>query len=400
MRRTIITSLLIFIFLIGGTLVAVLYAKGYRMIPAKNGKTAVQGTGLLVLTSKPEGARVYIDDVLNTATNNTINLFPGRYTVKIEKDGYIVWQKTLEIQKEVVTEANVLLIPVAPKLESITLTGANNVTVDPVGSLIAYTVSSGSATKNGIYILDMRSNPLLPIGNTSKQLADESVDTFSKANLAFSPDSTELIATVSSTLLDRTYRLGTNANLQRPENVSTTLFLVNQQWKTQEDKLTLDRLRNLKRQVVSLSQTYFEKPIFSPEKDKILYIASQSATLPIIIKPRLKGSSTLSEVRNIETGNVYVYDIKEDRNYLIYKRADEFEILSTFIWHPDSRHLLFAKDRKIQILEFDGSNLTTIYTGPFENNFFYPWPDGSRLVILTNLGSSDTPFNLYTVSLK
>jgi len=68
-------------------------------------------------------------------------------------------------------------------------------------------------------------------------------------------------------------------------------------------------------------------------------------------------------------------------------------------WFTDSKHILFANDGHIKIMEYDASNNTTLYSGPFENDFVYPWPDGSKLVILTSF-SPDSPSNLYAVELK
>ena len=69
-------------------------------------------------------------------------------------------------------------------------------------------------------------------------------------------------------------------------------------------------------------------------------------------------------------------------------------------WFPDSKHLIFVEDRKINIMEYDAANKTVIYAGPFINNYVFPWPDGSKLVILTNLGNEDIAPNLYTIGLK
>src|SRR5690348_12777929 len=90
MKRQIFISLLILLFLGVGTVVAIFYGKGYSL-DFTSGKGFLKGTGLLVATSVPDGAQVFINDHLTTATNNTINLPPGEYKVKIFKDGYFPW---------------------------------------------------------------------------------------------------------------------------------------------------------------------------------------------------------------------------------------------------------------------------------------------------------------------
>ena len=191
MKRVAISTVLILFFITIRTVVAILYAKGYRFLP-QNGKGMIEGTGLLVLTSKPDGAKVLVNNHFTTATNNTINLQPGNYDVKIQKDGYFTWEKTIIIKKETVSEANALLFPVAPKLEAVTTTGAENPIMDTTGTLLAYTVSSASATKNGVYVIDMSARPLIPFGSASVQIANDVADTMSKAKLTFSSDGKEL----------------------------------------------------------------------------------------------------------------------------------------------------------------------------------------------------------------
>ena len=87
MSRTALIRLGIFLatigFVIGGTVVMIRYAKGYR--PTRAG--TIKGTGLLSANSFPTGAEVYINGKLTTATDNTLNLDPGDYQIELKKDG-------------------------------------------------------------------------------------------------------------------------------------------------------------------------------------------------------------------------------------------------------------------------------------------------------------------------
>jgi hypothetical protein len=51
-------------------------------------------------------------------------------------------------------------------------------------------------------------------------------------------------------------------------------------------------------------------------------------------------------------------------------------------------------------MEYDAMNKTTVYAGPFVDGYVFPWPDATRLVILTNLGNPSITPNLYTLGLK
>ena len=172
------------------------------------------------------------------------------------------------------------------------------------------------------------------------------------------------------------------------------------QWekdKEQKNKIQLDTLRPALQKIVTEN---FNILGWSEDETKVLYEASQSATLPVIIKPPIIGTNSTPEVRQIEKDSVYVYDIKEDKNYLINKGDKKIHVDYELVWFPDSKHLLYIYDHKIDIMEYDRQNITTVYAGPFEHEFVYPWPDGSKIVILTNLSNPYIPSHLYTVSLK
>src|SRR5215467_5391833 len=111
-KTQVIISVSILIVLIAITVLVILYGKGYRLF-VQHGEPTISKTGILNLSSDPTGAQVYIDGHLTTATNNSLNLNPGNYTVKIVKDGFLDWQKDFLIKREVVSNADATLFPKA-----------------------------------------------------------------------------------------------------------------------------------------------------------------------------------------------------------------------------------------------------------------------------------------------
>jgi len=396
MKKQFIIPLAVFLLLIFLTAGVILYGRGYRLSFGP-GKTVISGTGLLVATSLPNGAQVFINGKLTTATDNTINLSPGTYKVKITKDGYFSWEKTIKVDKEIVSKAEALLFPLAPKLESLTDSGASTITVDPTGSRVAFVVASNSAKQNGIYVFDMTTKPIFIFQNNSKQLVDDTFDLFSQSVISWSPDATEILATVSAQIGTKTtYLLDSNASNQTPRDVTETLFAVGADWEKQQakkDKSTTDGLKTKLKQLITEN---FSNPSWSADGNKALYVASRSASLPLIITPRLLGIDSTPEQRNIEKKSIYVYDTKEDKNYKVLLP----EGAKTASWFADSKHIVYVANRQIHVMEFDGTNDTTIYAGPFVDSFVFPWSDGSKLVILTNLNNPQIPPNLYTIGLK
>lgn len=418
MKKQIIIPLSIFLFLIISTILVVLYGKGYRITFQKD-QPKIAKTGLLVANSSPNGAQVFIDDHLTTATDNTINLPPGIYDIKIQKEGYFPWQKKLKIEAEVVTKAEAKLFPAAPKLESIATMSVINPLLDPSGTKIAFQIASESANrKNGIYILNMNANsipvPILTLQSSSIQIVDDTTAPFSQARLKWSPDGTQILAQISEGSENlSTYLLKTDRLNETPQDVTAVLQSVEDLWPQQKQQKERSLADSIKRNMRKLVADNFSILSWSPDETKILYQASVSAQLPIIIKPRRLSINSLAEKREVTQGEVYVYDTKEDTNMKIpvavpescesrfdLRKESSEECKLPITWMTDSAHLLYINDKKVIIMDTDGSNWITVYAGPFIDTFAAPWPDNSKVVILTNLGNSEVSPTLYTISLK
>ena len=396
MKKVVLTAIVLLLLIIATTGV-VFYGKGVRL-SFNNGKADLSSTGLLDATSSPDGAQVFINGHLTTATDSQVNLSPGTYEVKIFKQGYFPWEKKVNIDKGVVTKADALLFPKAPKLESITNLGVNNPVIDPTHTKIAYTVSTQDIKKNGIYILDSTNRPILTLQGSSSQIADNTTAFFSSAMLAWAPDGSELTASISAQGALSTYVLRPNTFNDDPSDVTATLQSIKSSWlkiKTDRDKSQMNNLPSKARGMVKAN---FKIIAFSPDETKVLYSASTSANLPVVITPPLIGTNSTPQERSIKKGSIYVYDVKEDRNYLIKEGFNETTQLLE--WLPDSAHLIYVHDKNIDIMDFDGTNSIKVYAGPFLDRYVFPWTDTSRIVILTDLGNSDSPANLYTISLK
>lgn len=388
--------------LIAATYLLVRYAQGYRLTLDRNNlftKDSIKltPTGLLVATSEPDGASVYINNHLTSASNTTIDLAPGEYTVRIVKEGYLPWEKKMKVQKEVVAQTQALLFPSAPRLESITTTGVLNPTPDPTGGSIAFGVASASAVrKNGVFILDMNTRPILTLRSASLQIADNTLDQLGTGQFSWSPNARELL--VHTTKSKAIYRLISGEFNPSPQDITATLATTLSQWQKENEEKEKARLESLKPVLGEFINKHFKVVAWSYDETKMLYEASDSAKLPAFIDPPLLGGNTQKEEREIKPGKLYVYDIKEDKNFSLWETNQKSP---KPLWLFDNRHFVFVEDKQIKIVEYDGANKTVVYAGPFEGNFVYPWPDGSRLVILASLNpQAGMAPNLYTINLK
>ncbi len=82
---------------------AVMYATGYRV---DFQDWSIHKTGVLAITTKPNGADVYINDKKYARkTPITLrNMLPGDYAIKISLEGYRPFNKTIKIVSREVTE--------------------------------------------------------------------------------------------------------------------------------------------------------------------------------------------------------------------------------------------------------------------------------------------------------
>src|SRR3990167_8592498 len=167
---------------------AIFWARGFK----PDFKKGIERTGLLVITSTPTAASVFLDGRLTAATDTNIAyLDPKTYRIRIEKEGYSAWEKDVDIVADLATEIKTLLFPVAPGIKPLTTAGAVNPALSPDGTKIAY----GAAGENGgLFLFPMSDRPF-PFRQGPRSLVkNQNNFDFSKAIFIWGPDSKELIA--------------------------------------------------------------------------------------------------------------------------------------------------------------------------------------------------------------
>jgi hypothetical protein len=392
---TIILSVVALI--VGGTFLISIIARGYQL-NFKNLKSGsiLQATGILSATSNPKAASVFIDDRLVTATDDTLNLSPGQYTIKISKDGYLPWQKTIQIKKETVYQSNAQLFRSVSDLRPITLSGAINPIMSPDGSKIIYAVASASASlDNGLYQIALNDS-IIPLGqNLPRQLAPNfpNID-WSKFTFSFSPNSRQVLANFKDT--HYLISLDSPITLKNIQDVTARLSLIKEDWQNQSLQMTLAKLDHVPAEIKNLVSTDSAKNIsLSPSEDKIFYLAKTDGQVKENIVSPPPAQSTQTQTRQVKKGNFYVYDLKDDTNFLIGNNS----ALLNPLWLPNSNDIVFIEDNKIKVIEYDGTNKQILFAGNFNKDTVFPWSDGSKIVTLTS-AYIGAPENLYSISIR
>ena len=377
---------------------AIFWARGFK----PDLKKGFERTGLLVITSTPTGASVFLDGRLTAATDTNIAyLDPKPYKVRIEKEGYSAWEKDVDIVADLATEIKALLFPVAPGIKPLTTAGASSPALSPDGTKIAY----GTAGENGGLFLYPMSDRPFPFRQGPRNLVkNQNNFDFSKAIFIWGPDSKELIAqftdeedkTVANLLVD------SDKKDQPLSDITASLNATLSGWQSEIDQraqtlalLAPDELKTATAEAKpNQKQTASKEPmqaptlgipgiqtglisyfptglVFSPDEEKILY-------------------------KNKE-GQYKIFDIKDKKESTL----PEFTNLIGIFWYPDSGHLVIAEENKLSIIETDGLNKMTVFSGNFINGFVFANPAGSGLIILTTLTQGEgTPANLYEINLK
>lgn len=389
----IMTSVLIFI--IGATTGIILYAKGYKI--STKGKISFLATGIISATSKPKGASVYINDRLITATDDTINLTPDDYTIKIVKDGYLPWEKNIKVQKEIVYQTNTQLFRSSPDLKPITLTGAINPSVSPDNSLVVFSVASASATKdNGLYLLRLNDTATSLFKSSTEQLSSNlSNINWSDFVFTFSPNSKQILATNPIKDINYLIDLSTTTNYKNLYDVTARLSLIKEEWRLQEQDIIKTKLTLIPKELQPfISTTSAKSIIFNEDDTKVLYLAQADGNLKKDIITPPPAQSTQNQSRDIQKDNYYVYDFKDDTNFWVGSKD-----LYHPAWIANSNNLIYIEDQKIQTIEYDNTNKQTLFAGNFDKDAVYMWLDGSKVIVLI-APYDNAQENLYSITIK
>ena len=415
-QKRIAISLLTLFFVLSGTILISLLARGYR--PDFQEKE-LKPTGLLVVNSFPKGAQVFINGKLTTATNQTINLPPGEYRVTIKKPGFSSWEKNITLEKEIVTNIDAYLFPLAPDLKALTFSPTLNPLLSPDGTKLIYfspqekenpqdqnatqTATLLAQERGGIWLIDLTEKSLgrslqpRLLVKTPQDLSVEQIEA------EWSPDARQILLTINSKdkkskqyfLLEtnQTYDFTLSPLISTP---SAQVITILDSWEKQKNQQNKALLKSLPEEMQTLLGEKAVSFSFSPDESKVLYRAGSDFQIKEKLLPNeVIGASTQKEERTVKKNQWYVYDLKEDKNFLVLGNEENTKIS----WFPTSLHLLLIKEGEVAIEDYDGKVRTTVYAGPFDNGFVFPLPSAKGLLILTFLNNNtDYTPNLYSIN--
>lgn len=352
----------------------VFFARGYKLDIANGG---FEKTGMILAKSRPDGAKVFLDGKLVTATNNPIQgLKSGKYDLKIVKEGFFDWSKKIEVKEELVTEVDALLIPHSPALTPLTATGMRSPTLSSNRDRIAF-LKSGE--KSGIYTLNLSGGqPMLGFlrANISPLVLDTKEITFSAAEgLFWSPNDAEMLVQMNPQGFYR-LRLGPEGTVEATSSAAPTAA----EWEgiNRAKALLMASRIKIPRNLEEIA-TASAIP-WSPDENKFIYQKTDGETVEYWV---YDGTEPLPVARN-------------QNNSVLRTAAPEKLKVS---WFADSQHLILVGENTISLIEIDGTNKTQVYSGALASDTVFPTPGGDKLIILTSFVEGAEP-NLYAISLR
>lgn len=360
-----VLGLLSFMGLITGGII--LYASGFRLDLGQGGFAK---TGMILVKSVPDGARVFLDEKLTGATNSTIgSLQPKAYHLKIEKEGFLSWEKDVEVQEELVTIINAVLPPISPSLKAITQNGARLVTSSPSGTKAAF------LSGNMLFFLPLN-NPFLGFLRTGPQeIAEETKDfLFSKVTkIEFSPNEDQILLVAGNR--GNLFQIQIGATGTKTENVAA----LREKWQNTIKKQRAEAVKTLGIPEEFKDLALDLTSVWSPDENKFLYQKTEGGKRHFWVAnftdPLPVGEETNRKILETENKNLKLF------------------------WLANSQNFVIVEGSTISILDLDGSNKREIFSGTLAESVAFSSTDLAQVIIVTSI-STNSPANLYGISLR
>lgn len=426
------------------TPIIILYASGYKLSNGFN----IQKTGALIFDTRPQGAKIYLNDkpynnffdsMFAIGENYLVtpakikNLLPGEYQIRLEMDGYWPWEKKLTVFPGQSTY-----------VEDVTLFQKNL----PILSS-AYNGSEMSISPDGKYMLLLGGDNISLYNANNDQtslIASSSKVLLAKARSAWSPDSSKVLAdkiiiNVSDlSILNIEPSVGLNAaNIKWSEN-SNLIYYLN------DAELFHRDLNNKTDEKIIPGQNIHDYLI----KNDIIYFVPTSNLPSKLVTWGINNKKIVNQVNlpnsqyeftnaanfyinlfDRQSNILYLIDpnnplkpLKEifsnvsaatwiDNNKMIYH--NEFEIwlyendssakkiltrisepIKSIFWHPSNNYILYATKSSVNILELDDREKYNITKLIGLDNIISPAMSlqGDKLFFLSEIGKQKGLFSL------
>src|SRR3990172_169430 len=334
----------------------IMYASGFRL---DFGGGGFAKTGMILVKSVPDGAKVFLDEELAGATDSTIgSLKPQTYHLKIEKEGFLSWEKDIEVKEKLITGVNAILLPISPSLKAITQNGAKLITPSASGAKSAF------LSGDKLYFLSMSNSFLGFLPTKPQEIAAETKD-FPFANvtkIGFSPNESQLLLTAGGK--GYLFSIQTGAVGTRVESLAA----LRAQWQTLVRKQRAEAVKTLEIPDEFKDLALALASVWSPDEDKFLYEKSEGGKRQFWVAnftdPLPVGEET--NLKILET---------EDKNLKLF-------------WLANSQNFIVVAGNTVSIMDLDGSNQREIFSGTLAESVAFSSTDLAQVIVVTSISTN------------
>lgn len=438
-----IAIIILFLVILAGVIA---YARGYRFNIREG---TITSTGILAISSNPRAAEIWVNEERMGATDSNITLPYGTYDIEIRKEGYTPWSTRVILKGEIVMSINARLFSKNPSLTPLTNLGISQAVPIGTTSQVLIISQTDNPEKDGVYLFEPSAQPiaifppLKPLIMASLFPEDTDLRT---ATFIFSPNHKRAVMTVPNTqetdeeASPRSFLISLDEMNTELFDITTSRDDILKTWGIELNREMLKIAETLPKEIRPIALTSFSLVSLSPDEKKVLYVATQDATLPLVINPPLIGANQQKEERELQKGRVYIYDKQEDKNYpltpslvipipdepmetpsptpwltlsetttpqptpvpmpIVTHEAVRRSVRERIQWYPSSDYIVVREDKKLTLVRYDGTNAVPVYAGPFEPDFFGVLPDWNLTVIINLNTQNNTLGDLYSVGIK
>lgn len=403
LHRRLIYIIFIVIFLIAAPAV-ILYTSGYRYNLAKG---RIQKTGILMLSSVPRDAEIWLNGkkVEKKQTPTRLEyILPGDYEIQFKKAGYHDWQKKLPVYENSTTFAEKVILWKQEQPQVLSTTTASSWLLSPDKRRVALISST-----NTLEILEVGGDltDFFTTGEAGLKIKFPLTDYSQAAILDWSADGKKILLT--GTAKNNYYLVFDTASrsLQKISNQFATI-----KWGETSGRLygqdqlgfwQIDLATN-QQQLIFKS---FQPDDFLIAEGKLYYLLNQTlwerglsgGRDNVVTSPlRCDSCRLIKKINNrfvlqgrtdqklllVDAGNrandvtasakslywlsddsllfyndweIYIYDLYKKDPELITRLGQP---IKSAIWHPKGRHLIFAADNRINLIELDNRELRNL----------------------------------------
>jgi hypothetical protein len=377
-----------------------MYALGYSF---GNG-LKIQKTGILVLDSKPDKGKIYLNgnlqqdfikkiykkDSYKTTPQKIKNLLPGEYNIKIELEGYWPWEKKLNIQPGQATFAEdiklfkkdtPLLLSKGEKNIS-TADRQENVFIwnEQEATLLSLTdeknknikLASTSLSKNETAQWSPNFSELL-IGsfllNKNQQIINlkDNIDK-SAHNFQWDNYSDEYVYYTDNTGLKK-YHINDKIGTEIVNNKNINDFFIQEDFiyflNNNKESTILNIFNIREKKVINTLNLPLSDYSFINKEQKLLNIFDKKYNILHLLNPNSSLKHFKDSLNNISTKNrwinntqliyandfeIWMYDLETAQKKLITRISKK---ITNIFWLPSNGHILFSTNNNINIIELD-----------------------------------------------